>query len=412
LKLFWINHHAKTPNESGGNRHYELGRRLATSHGFDVTIIRAANTHTGGLPDKELLKEVKDRGFALQDHEGCKFLTVDCSDCSRNSMASRVVNMVSFARNAKKVVKSRILGKPDLVIGSVVHPFAAAAAFDLSRYFDVPFVYEVRDLWPLTPIELGGYSKWHPFLMYIDHLDRKLSKNAELIITTAPLMKEYYKERLGLPEEKFVWITNGTDVEMFQKAQNNSQNAGEKKTFDIYYTGAHGLANGLDKILDQMHVIKERFPQVRLVLVGDGPRKKHLQERAKQENLPVAFLDPVPKKELPNLLKNADALLFNLLTSSIFRFGISPNKIADYHAIGKPILMVGEYAQNPVLESGAGLVAPTLDELPGSIGTMLEMGAKSRREMGLKGVEYAKAHYDWESLTQRLFLRLKEIKVD
>lgn len=80
--------------------------------------------------------------------------------------------------------------------------------------------------------------------------------------------------------------------------------------------------------------------------------------------------------------------------------------------VWKPILMVGECVQNPVRESGAGLVAPTLDELPGIIWNMLEMGAKSRREMGLKGVEYAKAHYDWESLAQRLFLRLKETKVD
>ncbi len=409
MKLFWINHHAKTPNESGGNRHYELGRRLATSHGFDVTIIRAANTHTGGLPDKELLKEVKDQGFALRDHEGCKFLTVDCTDCSRDSMASRVVNMVSFARNAKKVVKSGVLGKPDLVIGSVVHTFAAAAAFDLSRYFDVPFVYEVRDLWPLTPIELGGYSKWHPFLMYIAHLDRKLSKNAELIITTAPLMKEYYKERFGLPDEKFLWITNGTDVNMFQQTEKAQDEKG-KTTFDIYYTGAHGMANGLDKILDQMHVIKHRFPQVRLFFVGDGPLKPRLQERAKKEKLPVTFLDPVPKKELPKILSDADALLFHLLPSSIFRFGISPNKIADYHAAGKPILMVGEYAQNPVLESNAGLVARTTEELPRIIGELLEFEPAERNAMGHKGIEYAKKNYDWNSLAKSMCQKLEEIK--
>jgi len=409
LKLFWINHHAKTPDESGGNRHYELGRRLATSHGFDVTIIRAANTHTGGLPDKELIKEVKDQGFALRDHEGCKFLTVDCSDCSRNSMASRVMNMVSFARNTKKAVKSGILGKPDLVIGSVVHTFAAAAAYDLARHFDVPFVYEVRDLWPLTPIELGGYSKWHPFLLYLDHLDRKLAKNADLIITTAPLMKEYYKERFGLPDEKFLWITNGTDVNMFQQTEKAQYEKG-KTTFDIYYTGAHGLANGLDKILDQMHVIKERFPQVRLFLVGDGPMKPRLQERAKQEELPVIFLDPVPKKELPKILAKADALILYLEPCALYRYGISLNKLADYHAAGKPILMVGECGLNPVLESNAGLVARTTEELPRLIGELLELEPAERKVMGYRGIEYAKKNYDWGALAKFICQRLEEIK--
>ncbi len=410
MNIWIINHYARTPDTPGLTRHYDITKHLVKK-GVKTKIFNSSFDLYLGSSVLEKKKTKKDNPQKT-NFEGVEFFTFSTLPYKNNASFGRILNMWMFSRDIFKTLQAGNYSKPDIVIGSSMTLFAADAARRLAKIFGVPFVFEVRDLWPLSPIELGGYSQWHPFLMYLDYLDKKLAKSADLIITTAPLMKEYYKERFGLPDEKFLWITNGTDVEMFQKAQNNSQNAEEKKTFDIYYTGAHGLANGLDKILDQMHVIKERFPQVRLVLVGDGPRKKHLQERAKQENLPAIFRDPVPKKELPSVLAKADALIFYLVPCRLYRYGISLNKLADYHAAGKPIIMVGECAQNPVLESGAGLVAPTLDELPGIIGNMLEMGAKSRREMGLKGVEYAKAHYDWESLAQRLFLRLKEIKLD
>jgi len=277
--------------------------------------------------------------------------------------------------------------------------FGADAARNLSRHFKVPFVYEVRDLWPLTPIELGGYSRWHPFLLYLDYLDRKLAKSADLIITTAPLMKEYYKERFGTPDEKFLWITNGTDLELFKVLPDVGENE-EKDTFDIYYAGAHGLANGLDQIFDQLTVIMARHPQVRLTLVGDGPLKQHLIERAGKENLPVRFLDAVPKKELPAILNKADALLVYLEPCSLYRYGISLNKLADYHAMGKPILFVGDCAENPVIQSGAGMVAKTIEEFPSIVEKMIRMNPEEKKLMGEKGRSYAEENYNWEKLAK------------
>jgi glycosyltransferase involved in cell wall biosynthesis len=340
--------------------------------------------------------------------DGVSFVTFPTLPYHGNASFGRIKNMWKFSLDVCRKVTSQKFGTPDIILGSTMTLFAANAARKLALKFHVPFVYEVRDLWPLTPIELGGYSKWHPFLLYLDYLDRKLSKNAELIITTAPLMKEYYKERFGLPDEKFLWITNGTDVEMFQQTE-KAQDIKDKTTFDIYYTGAHGLANGLDKILDQMHVIKHRFPQVRLFLVGDGPMKPRLQERAKQEALPVVFLDPVPKKKLPSILTGADALIFYLEPCRLYRYGISLNKLADYHAAGKPILMVGECEQNPVLESGAGIVIRKTEDLPSAIGEMLEFEQAERKKMGLKGIQYAKINYDWNTLAQKITQSFKKL---
>lgn len=315
--------------------------------------------------------------------------------------------MFTFRKRAYEEMISGDQGKPDVILGSTMTLFGADAARRLADYFNVPFVYEVRDLWPLTPIELGGYSKWHPFLLYLDYLDRKLAKAADLIITTAPLMKEYYKERFGIPDEKFLWITNGTDLELFKDLPPAKPK--EKATFDIYYAGAHGLANGLDKIFDQLPAIYARHPQVSLTLVGDGPLKPHLKERVKKKNLPVRFLDAVPKKELPAILDKADALLAYLEPCSLYRYGISLNKLADYHAMGKPILFVGDCAENPVIQSGAGIVAETIEEFPSVVEKMIQMSPADKRQMGEHGRSYAEKNYNWEKLAVDVSIAMAKI---
>ncbi len=407
MNLWIINQYARTPDTPGLTRHYDIAKHLVNEEVKTKIFNSSFDLYLGSsvLGKKKTKKDNPQK----MDFEGVEFFTFSTLPYKNNASFGRILNMWMFSRDVFKTLQAGNYCKPDIVIGSSMTLFAADAARKLAKIFGVPFVFEVRDLWPLTPIELGGYSKWHPFLLYLDYLDKKLAKAADLIITTAPLMKEYYKERFGLPDEKFLWITNGTDVEMFQKAQNNSQNAEEKKTFDIYYTGAHGLANGLDKILDQMHVIKEKFPQVRLFLVGDGPMKPFLQERTKKEELPVTFLDPVPKKDLPKILSRADALVMYRQPTELRRFGTSANKLADYHAAGKPIIAVGDSAEHPVRKSGAGILVKEIEDLPKAIEVIIQCSQDEREKIGNNGKVFAEEHYDWGKLAEKLANALEKL---
>lgn len=126
--------------------------------------------------------------------------------------------------------------------------------------------------------------------------------------------------------------------------------------------------------------------------------KQHLKERAEKEDLPVLFLDAVPKKELPAILNKAAALLVYLEPCSLYRYGISLNKLADYHAMGKPILFVGDCAENPVIQSGAGMVAKTIEEFPSIVEKMIRMNPEEKKLMGEQGRSYAEEHYDWGKL--------------
>ncbi len=404
MKLWIINQYARTPDKPGLTRHYDLARHLVKK-GVETTIFNGSFDLYLGSSSLKSTAKADQNGIKKADFDGVRFVTIPTRPYTNNASIGRIRNMWRFSFDLFKELTSGNYEKPDIVIGSTMPLFAANAARRLAQRFNVPFVYEVRDLWPLTPIELGGHSKHHPFILYLDRLDGKLATQADLVVTTAPLMKQYYKERFGLPDEKFLWVTNGTDVEMFQQAAKLSGKE-EKETFDIYYTGALGLANGLDEVFDVLPETAKAHPQVRLVIIGEGTMKDHLQNRARKENLPVHFHDAVPKPELPGLLAKADACLFYLKPASIYRYGISPNKLADYHAAGKPIIMIGECVRNPIQESEAGLVVPSSRDFPLALEKLLSMNQTDLIKFGEKGTEYAKQNYEWERLSKTLHERI------
>ena len=406
MKLWVINQYASKPDVAGLTRHFELAKRLIGSGIRTLIIYGSFDLYLKKQPtNDDLPKKPK---VQLSEFEGVQFLTIPTPPYRDNRSLGRIINMIAFRRRAYSEMALGRHGKPDMILGSTMTLFGADAARILAKQFDVPFVYEVRDLWPLTPIELGGYSRWHPFLVYLDHLDRKLARSADLVIITAPLMKEYYKERFGIPDEKFLWITNGTDLELFKNLPQADEEAG-KDSFDICYAGAHGLANGLDQVFDKLPAVPRKHPEIRLTLVGDGPLKPRLRERAQKEGLPVCFLDAVPKNELPPILNKADALLTYLEPCRLYRYGISLNKLADYHAMGKPILFIGDCAENPVMQSGAGLIAQSIEDFPSVLNKVIQMSPKERQEMGYRGRAYAEEHYDWAALAEKMSITLDKL---
>lgn len=406
MKNVWIlNHYAVPPGTPGGTRHFNLAKNLP-AHGWQASIVAASVEHLSG----------KQR---LSSGEVCRIET--CADVSflwlrttgyQGNGGGRMRNMLEYAWRAWRPSSTKNLPRPDAVIGSSVHPFAAVAGALLARRFGVPFVFEVRDLWPQTLIDLGRIGANSLTARIMRMMERWLYRRADRIVTLLPRAVDYIAP-LGVPEGKVVWIPNGVELSDFPDPGAPLPGS-EGRPFNLMYFGAHGQANDLDNILKAMKLLQERegVARVHLRMIGDGPTKPGLLKLAQQLDLQnVSFESPVPKSEVPTIAAQADAFVLSVLDRpNLYRYGISMNKLYDYFAGRRPIIMASAAANDPIHDSGAGFtVAPENPmALAGAISELMAMPADARVEMGAAGRRYIEQNNDFAILARNLAATLDE----
>lgn len=389
--LLIVNHFALAPDMGGGTRHIELGRELArrgwrvTIAASDFHVLERTYARRAGVADKRAIDETVD---------GVCMRWLWSSPYDRND-AKRIGNWLSFAQS---VVRTRWSDdRPDVVLGSSPQLFAALGAWRVARRIGVPFVLEVRDLWPESLGVAGrrrGPGYWGLWI-----LARFLYRAASRIIVLARGVQEYL-ERLGVPAERIVYVPNGADLGAFPEV---ARRGGE--SLRLIYAGAHGPANGLDVVLRAAGLLREE-PRVTFQLVGDGPAKAALIQQAEADGLSnVEFRDPVPKARIPQLLASCDAGLMVLKDVPLFAFGVSPNKLFDYWGAGLPVVcnVPGEVA-GWVRDAGGGVQAAdaTGESLAAAIRALVAMGPERRSALGVAGREWVRREHDRPVLAARL----------
>jgi glycosyltransferase involved in cell wall biosynthesis len=287
-------------------------------------------------------------------------------------------------------------------MGSSVHPFAAIAAERLARRKKVPFIFEVRDLWPQTLIDMGRLRSTNPLSICMRMIEKWLYKRADRIITLLPYAGNYI-EPLGIDPQKISWLPNGVDLSKFPEPPPSN----DREEFVLMYFGAHGRANGLENVLNAMNQIKSHLlPKiVRLRLIGDGPQKPRLISLANKLSLNnVSFEAPVPKKAVPSLASEADGFIFNLINVPVFRYGISSNKLFEFMAAGLPIIFCCNASNNPIEDAEAGLTVVPDDPiaLAKAIEELVSIPHEKRCQMGQRARRYVELNHDFNSLAEKL----------
>jgi glycosyltransferase involved in cell wall biosynthesis len=347
----------------------------------------------------------------LEVIENVPFLWIRTPDYRGNGVG-RMRNMLAYAWRVLSASTIRVLPRPDVVVGSSVHLLAAWAAAIWAKRCKVPFVFEVRDLWPQTLVDMGRLREGSMTTRLLRKLELWLYRRADRIIVLLPFASEYIAP-LGIAKEKIVWIPNGANLSRFPCAQTNTSRPLER--FTLMYLGAHGQANGLDLMLRAMKLVQEEdgAPPVLLRLVGEGPQKAALQAQALEMRLNnVRFEAAVPKAEVPDLASQADAFVIAVLNlPGLYRYGISMNKLFDYLAAARPVIIASDAANNPVRDAGAGLTVSPGDphQLAAAIRELAAMPAEERRRMGQSGRAYVERHHDFPRLAARLGELLDEV---
>ncbi|MCP4152998.1 MAG: glycosyltransferase family 4 protein [bacterium] len=401
MKKIWIlNHYAKPPDKKSGSRHHDIARYLQKK-GYRVTIFCAEvrRNDVSTIPSRLKFKQEKQAGV------DCVILKTR-PDYQGNGF-KRALNM--FFYYFAMVRHYRQFEKPDIVIGSSVHIFAAAAAAKIARRTGAVFISEIRDIWSEGLVQVGGLSRLHPFVLLVRAVERKVYRESRKIIVVLPNAYEHIKE-FGVEKDKILYIPNGVDLQKFDKDRETKRPSDGlaavlESGFCCVYAGAHGVANNLDTIISAAEIVGKSAPRITFVFIGDGPKKAVMQGMVKEKGLAnVSFLAPVSKREIPAILVKASVSLLAMPDVDLYRYGISLNKLFDYMASGTPVVFAGKVFNDLVAESGCGIsVLPERpDKFAGAILELYNMSEKERAEMGKKGRRYVEENHNIETLVEKL----------
>lgn len=399
MKIWLVNHYALPPTETGGTRHFTLARELMKL-GHEVTIFASSFDHFARKETRLAPGET----FKVETFEGVPFVWLRTPPYPGNTLA-RMWNMAYFGWQFFRLADRLPVERPDVVIGSSPHLFAALAAERVARRHRVPFLLEVRDLWPQSLVDLSNISERHPAIIGLERIERYLYRHSARIISLLPGAAGHMAEK-GADPARVLWLPNGVDAGL---APEPSPGAAQE-AFTVMFAGAHGVANGLDAILDTARLL--RGEPVRFRLIGQGPEKERLMKRAEDEGLTnVTFDAPVPKEQIYGVLAQADAFLMILKDSPVFRWGVSPNKLFDYMAMARPVVFGVSTPFNPIDDAKAGLTVPPEDPaaMAEAIRALMAMSPEARWEMGLRGAAYVKENHDFGKLAARLDAALREV---
>lgn len=340
-------------DEAGGTRHYEMARFLV-ARGHQVTIITSPVSYLTGKTRGERQTWISEEN----PEEGIRILRTYTYAALHRSFVHRVFSFLSFMLSSLSA--GLRVRKVDLVWGTSPPIFQGLSAWLLARLKRVPFLFEVRDLWPAFAIAVGVLRNRLLIRMSL-WLERFLYRRADRVVVNSPGYLQHVRER-GASHVDL--IPNGADPEMFAP---NSCGEGFRRQhgldgkFIALYAGAHGLSNDLGVVLDAAAAVRERSDIV-FVFVGDGKEKPALVERSKELRLEnVRFIPSVPKNEISEVLAAADVCIAILKPLELYRTTY-PNKVFDYMAAGRPVLLVIDGVIREVVERvGCGVAVPPGD---------------------------------------------------
>lgn len=402
MKMFLSNHYAGSPEHGMEYRPFYLAHEWLKL-GHQVTIAAASYSHLRTKPPTTT------GGITVEWIEGIRYIWLATPNYQGNGIG-RVLNMLTFILQLFRWrERIRQLVQPDVVIASSTYPLDIYPCRDIAKKTRARLIFEVHDLWPLSPMELGNMSSWHPFVIVMQRAENYAYRVADRVVSMLPKAEEHMRAH-GMAPEKFIYVPNGISVEEWGKGSEAVPTEHEATLaklrgagfFTVGYAGAHGLANALETLIHAASLLRDQ--PVHFVLVGQGPEKKSLQQKAAQRGLSnVTFLPAVSKNAIPVLLRAMDALYVGWRRRALYRFGVSPNKLMDYMMAGKPVIHAIEAGNDMVAESGCGVSIPPEDPaaIADAVTCLMQLSQRQRAAMGSKGREYVRANHDYTALARR-----------
>jgi glycosyltransferase involved in cell wall biosynthesis len=396
-KTIWlINQYASTPETGMGGRHYYLAKELA-KQGHKVYLIGASFNHLLRKPPK------LDNAFKIEEVEGFQFIWVKVPSYKEAHSKKRVLNWFKFALQLLKLPKV-IADKPDVILASSPSPFAFLGAQRLAIKTGARLAFEVRDIWPLTLMELGGYSSKHPLIKLMQWTEDKAYRDADVVLSNLPNAVDHMVQR-GMARDKFTWVPNGFDQSEVSKLEALPESVSAlipKDKFIVGYTGTLGVANALDSLIEAAELLQNQSDII-FILVGGGKEKVNLMKKADSLSN-VIFIDPINKAQIQTMLAQFDVCFIGWQDKPLYRFGIAANKLPEYMLSAKLILHAFSGKGDSVALAKAGKTVPAQnsERIADAVLKLKALSPEQRNQMKKNGREYALKNYDYVKLSEKL----------
>lgn len=399
MNILLINHYAGSTEMGMEFRPYYFAREWIKM-GHRVDIIAADYSHLR-------IKNPKvSHDFQTEKIDGIYYHWIRAGRYEGNG-AARAFSMFRFVGKLW-LQAGKIAGKyrPDVVITSSTYPLDTYAGQGIAGKNGARLIHEVHDMWPVTPIELGGMPKYHPFIVLMQMAEDSFCKNSDIVVSLPPNAKEYFMAH-GMSGNKFVSIANGVVLKEWEERK---PLPGETKKilnqmkancgFLLCFFGSHTKSYAIEYLINAVKQFTTE--DVGLILAGDGTDKGQLKRMSKG-NSNIRFLNPMPKMYIPALLEMVDGIYVGAIHNRMFRFGICMNKLFDAMMSGKPILYAVDAPNNYIREFNCGISVPPedTDALVCGIQKFLSMQKEERAKMGERGRQAVLQHFTYDVLAKQ-----------
>ncbi|MGB8117072.1 MAG: glycosyltransferase family 4 protein [Candidatus Sulfotelmatobacter sp.] len=411
MKILYISQYFPPEMGAPAARAAEMSRHWANA-GHEVTVLTGFPNHPTGVVPNEYRKKFR-RLVAREQVDEVNLIRTWLLPFPNRKAYERILNYISFAVSA--ALTGLALSRPDVVIATSPQLLVGLSGWWLAEWKRVPFVFEVRDLWPesLAAVGMGRADS---------SLHRMLGKTADFlyrladrIVVVAPAFEEHLVEHWQVPRDKIAVIENGADTHLFTPGTEPALQTelGVENKFVVSYIGTIGMAHGLETVLEAAAILQSTSPEIAFLVVGEGSEKERLITHARQRKLTnLQFLDQQPRQKIPAYIRASNLCLVPLKKTELFKTVI-PSKMLEFMSCARPVLLgVDGQARAILEEAGAGIsIEPQNAAALANAIRHLAANPQECEQMGQNGREFVLRKFS-RSYTSDKYIRMLEGLLD
>lgn len=372
--------------------------------GHKATLITSDSNHFAKFP---ITQEI----YNFETVEDLPICWIKTKKYIKTASVARILSWFDFERKLFKLNLKKI-DKPDVVIVSSLSIFTIMYGYYVKKKFNSFLVFEIRDIWPLTMTEEGGFSKWHPLVILIGLIEKFGYKKADLIVGTMPRLDLHVKNILGY-EKAFHCSPLGFNPQNYKEKILNEDNPFKdifpKNKIVIGYAGSMGITNALEPFIETIKLLKDN-ENIHFMLVGSGDLKSKFENELENCNN-VTFLARIEQNEVKYFLQKCDILYLSTKDSKVWEYGQSMNKVVEYMLASKPIIASYTGYPSMINEANCGQFVKTLscEDLKNAILKIVNLSYEERKEVGENGKKWIYQNRQYSKLAKEYLNKINEL---